>query len=152
MAYTFSKCDLYHFVHLLALTADTGSLQVEITHLALFQVLHDPFTEHIDTLHHPRLSHNPASYAGCKRRRLFSAVCEYKYSATQKLFTVSQITAVICEYARKCYSEPFLAEPHIRRKLYSVRENFGVSFLVIQILPNQQYIDQKANFKQKVSH
>jgi len=35
MAFTFSKCDLYNFVHLLAFIADTDSLKVEITHLAL---------------------------------------------------------------------------------------------------------------------
>ena len=84
---------------------------------------------------------------------MFLVVCEYKYSAAQKLFTVSQITAVICEYARKCYSETFSCRTlHKEETLRSVRGNFGVSFLVIQILPNQQYIDQKANFKQKVPH
>jgi hypothetical protein len=151
MACTFSKCDMYNFVHLLPFTADTDSLKVEITHLALFQVLHDPFTEHTDTLHHLRLSQNPASCAGCNRWRLFFVVCEYKYSATQKLFNVSQITAVICEYARKCYIGPFSCGTlHKEEILQSVRANFGVRFLVIRILPNQQYIDQKANFKQQV--
>jgi hypothetical protein len=66
---------------------------------------------------------------------------------------VSQITAVICGYARKSYSEPFSCRTlHKEETLQSVRANFGVSFLVIQILPNQQYTDQKANFKQKVPH
>jgi hypothetical protein len=132
MTYTFSKCDLYNFVHLLAFTADTDSLKVDITHLALFQVLHDPFTEHIDTVHHLRLSHNPASYAGCNRLRLLFVVCEYKYSATQKLFNVSQITAVICEYARKCYIGSFFCGTlHKEEILQSARANFGVSFLAI---------------------
>jgi len=64
---------------------------------------------------------------------------------------VSQITAVTCEYARKSYIGPFSCGMlHKEEILQSVRANFGVSVLVIQILPNQQYIDQKANFKQKV--
>lgn len=148
MACTFSECNIYNSVHLLAFNADTDSLKVEITHLALCRVLHDPFTEHIDTLHHLRLSHNLASYTRCNRWRLFFVVCEYKYSATQMLFNVSQITAVICEYARKCYIGPFSCGTlHKEESLRSVRANFGVSFLVFQILPNQQYINQKANFK-----
>lgn len=149
MAYIFSKCDLYNFVHLSAFTVDTDSLKVEITHLALFQVLHDPFTEHIDTLHHLSLLHNPASYDGFNRWRLLLVLCEYKYSATQKLFNVSQITAVICEYARKCYIGPFSCGTlHKEEILQSVRANFGVSFLVIQILPNQQY-RPKSKFQTK---
>jgi hypothetical protein len=58
---------------------------------------------------------------------------------------------VVCEYARKCYGGPFSCGTlHKEEILQSVRANFGISFLVIQILPNQQYIDQKANFKKKV--
>jgi len=83
---------------------------------------------------------------------LFFVVCEYKYSATQKLFNASQITVVIREHARKCYIGPFsYGTLHKEEILQSVRANFGVSFLVIHILPNQQYFDQKANFKQQVS-
>jgi hypothetical protein len=64
---------------------------------------------------------------------------------------VSKTIAIICEYARKCYIGPSSCGTlHQVEILQSVTANFGVSFLVFQILPNQQYINQKANFKQKV--
>jgi hypothetical protein len=76
MVFTFSKCDLYCFVQKLALTADIDSLKVEIINLGLFQVMHDPFTAHIDTLYRLRLPHNPASYAGCNKEP-FHFVTDY---------------------------------------------------------------------------
>jgi hypothetical protein len=146
VAYTFSKCDLYNFVHLLALTADISSLKVEIIHLALFQVLHDPFTEHI--LHHPRLLHNPVSYAWRKRWWLFLVVCEYKYSATQKLFTLSQITAVICEHARKCYSETFSCRTLHKEETLELVFWWFKSFQINNILTKKQISNKKYLIKE----